>query len=250
MPKPIVFISHITPEKEIAIAFKDLIEASFLDMIEVFVSSDEQSIGMGQRWLDNITSALKTCKVEIILCSPQSIQRPWINFEAGAGWIRNISVIPLCHSGMEPSKLPLPLNLLQAATAGHASSLNLIFPVLAQAIGSATPRVDFTDFIAKVTDFERRYTFWDACNGAFSKLKAFNAQIIPALRTGKRIKLDLTETTIEKFGHFMPFLTQNNILRFQREGDTIVSTDGTFYSCSLNPMAKLAEILSDTNFQN
>lgn len=109
--KTLVFISHITPEKEVAIAFKELIEESFLNMIEVFVSSDGESINMGQRWLESITVALKKCSIEIVLCSPQSVQRPWINFEAGAAWIRDIPVIPLCHSGMEPSKLPVPLNL-------------------------------------------------------------------------------------------------------------------------------------------
>ena len=97
MDKRLVFISHIAEEKEVAIAVKELIESSFLGLIEVFVSSDQHSIGMGQKWLDQISAALKECVVEIVLCSPKSINRPWINFEAGAGWVRDISVIPLCH---------------------------------------------------------------------------------------------------------------------------------------------------------
>ena len=55
MDKPIVFISHITEEAELALKLKELIESSFLEMIEVFVSSDETSISAGSRWLDNIT---------------------------------------------------------------------------------------------------------------------------------------------------------------------------------------------------
>lgn len=250
MSKSIVFISHISPEKEIAIAFKELIEKSFLGMIDVFVSSDDDSIRMGQRWLDNITLALKTCSIEIILCSPKSIIRPWINFEAGAGWIREIPVIPLCHSGMEPSKLPLPLNLLQAASANQVSSLNLIFPVLAQAIGSQTPKVDFTDFITKVTAFERRYTFWDECNAAFSKIKALHADILPALRLGQRVDMQLTETQIGKIEDFMPFLAHHKILEFQRGGGVSVTPSGTFYPGTFIPLAKLAETLKDSNFKN
>ena len=76
MNKPIVFISHITEEKELAIEFKRLIEESFLGMLEVFVSSDEDSIASGSRWLDNITEALKNCVIELILCSPESVKRP------------------------------------------------------------------------------------------------------------------------------------------------------------------------------
>jgi hypothetical protein len=59
MRKPLVFISHITEEKEIAVALKDLVEATFLNMIDVFVSTDSKSIKMGRKWLDEITDALK-----------------------------------------------------------------------------------------------------------------------------------------------------------------------------------------------
>jgi TIR domain len=178
MKKSLVFISHIHEEKEIANEFKNLIEESFLGMIEVFVSSNEESIGMGQRWLDNITSVLKDSSVEILLCSPESVKRPWINFEAGAGWIRDIPVIPLCHSGMTPSNLPIPLNMLEAATANEISSLKLIFPVLARAIGSSVPNIDFTDFVEKVKDFEDRYTFWTKCNEYFRRLNSLRPELM------------------------------------------------------------------------
>jgi hypothetical protein len=154
MQKPLVFISHITEEKELAQALKHVVEAAFLNMIDVFVSSDPTSISLGRKWLDEITHALKTCTVEIILASPESVKRPWINFEGGSGWIREIPVIPLCHSGMTPAKLPAPLNSLQAATATEESQLKLIFPVLAGAIGCCPPELDFSEFVAAVTEFE------------------------------------------------------------------------------------------------
>lgn len=155
MHKPVVFISHITEEREVAGALKDLIDGSFLGMIEVFLSSDPSSIQVGQRWLDSITHALKACDVEIIIASPHSMYRPWINFEAGAGWVRDIPVIPLCHSGMTPTKLPYPMRALQATTATDAAQLKLIFPVLAKAIGCELPEIDFSDFISAVTQFEQ-----------------------------------------------------------------------------------------------
>jgi hypothetical protein len=63
MDKRLVFISHITEEQEVALAFKDLIESSFLGMIEIFVSSDHDNIRMGQKWIDQISNALKECAV-------------------------------------------------------------------------------------------------------------------------------------------------------------------------------------------
>jgi hypothetical protein len=153
--KPLVFISHITEEKQIAQALKQVVESTFLNMIDVFVSSDPTSVRMGRKWLEDITQGLKTCAVEIILASPESVKRPWINFEAGCGWIRDIPVIPLCHSSMVPSKLPSPLSALQGATATVEDELKLVFPVLAESIGCRLPPVDFSKFIATVKEFEQ-----------------------------------------------------------------------------------------------
>lgn len=155
MDRPIVFISHISEESAIAVTIKKLIDESFLGMLDVFVSSDNgESLPMGSRWLQRINDALKKCSVELILCSPQSIKRPWINFEAGAGWIRGIPVIPLCHSGMEPGGLPVPLDSLQAAKISDVESLKLILPILASAINARVPDVPLENFIAKVKAFE------------------------------------------------------------------------------------------------
>ncbi len=249
MSKSLVFISHITEEKEIAVAFKELIENSFLGMLEVFVSSDEDSIHMGQRWLDRISGGLKSCSVEIVLCSPKSITRPWINFEAGAGWVRDIPVIPLCHSGITPSQLPMPLNLLQAATANEIPSLKLILPVLAQAIDAKTPSIDFTEFVSKVKEFEARYTFWDACNAAFEQINNFNGSIISALKDGKSISMDLTETEINGLLKPMEFLTQNNILSLVRSGGITIGGRGMTHGCTLTPLPDLMRVVSNQHFK-
>jgi len=47
MSKKIVFISHIKEEKELALQVKHFIEDAFLGIIDVFVSSDENSIPLG-----------------------------------------------------------------------------------------------------------------------------------------------------------------------------------------------------------
>jgi hypothetical protein len=72
--KPLVFISHIAEEAEVAHLFKEAIETSFLNMVEVFVSSDNASVSIGSNWLDRITEGLRTCKAIFLLCSPASIK--------------------------------------------------------------------------------------------------------------------------------------------------------------------------------
>ncbi len=249
MTKPLLFISHIAAEKEVAIALKTLVEREFLNMIDVFVSSDDSTIGLGQKWLDAITDALRRCVVEIIVASPVSVKRPWINFEAGSGWIRNIPVIPLCHSGMAPSSLPIPLNLLQAAVATEVSQLKLVFPVLAKALGSASPSPDFDAFIQQVKDFEMRYTFWDECNRVFRVIDGIHADIIPALKQGRKITIDLTDIQINALQPILPFLSSNQLLTFRRAGGVKLTTSGTFYDCNLIPEPKLSATLADPNFK-
>ena len=67
MDKPTIFISHITEEKEIAIALKEFIEKKFLKTVDVFVSSHEESIKLGDDWLNNIKKSMKDCKLTIVI---------------------------------------------------------------------------------------------------------------------------------------------------------------------------------------
>lgn len=109
-----VFISHITEEPEIEMSIKGWIESTFLGNHEVIVSSDPDSMPAGTKWIDEITKAITSSKILILLCSPNSIHRPWINFEAGCGWAQSIPVIPICYGGLTKSELPPSINALQA----------------------------------------------------------------------------------------------------------------------------------------
>src|ERR1044072_1906616 len=106
-----IFLSHISEEAPLAKVLKEWIESTFAGQCEVFVSSDKSSNPPGSRWLDLIDSALTDSKAFIVLCSPSSLRRPWINFETGCGWIKRVPVIPLCHSGQKSGQLPMPISL-------------------------------------------------------------------------------------------------------------------------------------------
>lgn len=142
------------PEKELALALKALVSNAFMGMIDVFVSSDPESISMGGKWLDEITYGLKSCAIEIVLASPASVQRPWINFEAGAGWVRDIPVIPLCHSGMSPSNLPAPLSSLQGALATDTEQLQRVLDVMAKTLECNKSTIELSEFVQTVKDYQ------------------------------------------------------------------------------------------------
>lgn len=130
-----IFISHISEERELAECLKKWIDVLFLGDFDVFVSSDHTSIRLGKEWMEQINSALSECGIMLILCSPTAITRPWISFELGCGWIKTIPTIPICHSGMTPAALPLPLGLLQGLCIAEAQFLEHLLHHLAKELG-------------------------------------------------------------------------------------------------------------------
>ena len=146
-----VFISHITLEAPLASVLKKWIRTAFVESVEVFVSSDD-SITPGEDWLDRIRDSLKSTKVLLAICSKESVHRPWINFEAGAGWIRGIPVIPLCHSGMTVGGLPQPLSPLQALDVEGDDFARRLMAAVAKGLGltGGSPLSDYQEMEAEI----------------------------------------------------------------------------------------------------
>jgi hypothetical protein len=125
-----VFISHISEEAPLAHLLKSWIEATFPGQVSVFVSSDLVSIQAGDEWYDKIMEALGTTSVFIVVCSPISLERPWVNFETGVAAYRDVRIIPVCHRGMVPGKLPQPLHRFQGIDISHATMpIQLMTPI-------------------------------------------------------------------------------------------------------------------------
>lgn len=155
--KPEIFISHITSETEFAQLLKDHLTRDFLNFLKVFVSSDGQSIQGGVRWLEKLSDSLQRAQVEIVLCSKESIERPWVNFEAGAGWIRGIPLIPVCHAGLRPYELPVPLNMLQARELNQATDIKKLYQDIAKVIGMDPPSVNFDEIANQFCQLEKEH---------------------------------------------------------------------------------------------
>lgn len=149
-----IFISHITQENRIACILKELIEEKFLDTVSVFVSSHEDGLKMGTDWMSTIKKSMEDCQILIVVCSPLSIKRPWINFEAGAGWIKGIPVIPMCHSGLTPSELPVPLNSFQGGNLGNIEDIKRVFSRIAEVFGMKAPKLNSQEIDASIKTVE------------------------------------------------------------------------------------------------
>lgn len=194
--------------------------------------------------MENITTSLSKCAIELILCSPKSVKRPWINFEAGAGWVREIPVIPLCHSGMTPSELPIPLNLLQAANISDISSLKLIFPVLANSIEAKCPNILFDDFIENMKMLEKKYSFWDDIN---KELIEFNKKYIELFQVlpNMNIRTSLSEMQIMELEKILAILIQQGYIKLKKTGNYSFTTAGYLVEIELSSSNQYKNLFAD-----
>jgi hypothetical protein len=114
-----IFLSHISDEASEARALKQVLERG-LPGSHVFVSAAD--IHFGKQWLKEIEQALTGARAILTLCSPNSIRRPWLNFESGSGWARSIPVLTLCHKGLRENRVPDPLGIFQGLDLTDADS--------------------------------------------------------------------------------------------------------------------------------
>lgn len=164
-----LFLSHIHEEKDLAKIIQTAIEDEFGGFVTVFVSSDGKTIPAGSNLLKVIESGLLTCVGALYLISPKSVKRNWINFELGAVWIRSlisqnqggsqIPTIPICHSGMALSDLPMPLASLNAIQGNIASQLEFAFRSIQIAVGGkGRLKTDFDLLEKDIKEVEKKYT--------------------------------------------------------------------------------------------
>ncbi|MHB0977664.1 MAG: TIR domain-containing protein [Candidatus Aquicultorales bacterium] len=157
-----IFISHITEESRLASAFKNWIGSTFPE-VDVFVSSEVDDIPGGSKWLNELDTALVAAAVFVVLCSPESLKRPWINFEMGCGWIKRVPVIPVCHSGQRKGSLPPPVSTFQALELENERFVDDFLKSLCTHLGlSEVPSVDemriSQELIKAVSDTKKELT--------------------------------------------------------------------------------------------
>jgi hypothetical protein len=151
-----VFLSHISCEAILADIVEHHVSRDFIGLADVFVST-QASILVGSKWLDEVTSALNKANLHVVLASQESVKRKWINFEAGAAHVRGVPIIPLCHSGLAPAQLPVPLSESEGLVLSGKAGFERFYDAIAAKLGSRLPQVDYVAYAREVLAFERDY---------------------------------------------------------------------------------------------
>jgi TIR domain len=109
-----VFISYVHEDEDIAQAVQSLLALTLKLEEEVFLSADQTQVLAGHIWLDRIRNALDSCELLLLVLSERSINRAWVNFEAGAVWLAGKPVIPICIGRLLIEFLPQPYAGMQS----------------------------------------------------------------------------------------------------------------------------------------
>lgn len=81
---------------------------------KVFLTADEWTLYAGEVWLSRIRKELSEAEIVLALFSSRSVTRPWIHFEAGAAWLSNKLLIPVCVGSFRVEDLRIPYSGIQS----------------------------------------------------------------------------------------------------------------------------------------
>ncbi|MBS0368912.1 MAG: toll/interleukin-1 receptor domain-containing protein [Proteobacteria bacterium] len=122
-----LFLSHDSRDRERAKAIAQAVQRLTLGQISVWHSSDDGPSGglrPGQVWLDEIRRQIADSRALVVLLTPQSVNRPWLLFEAGFGAAQiNCAVIPVCVGIDSVADVPFPLAMYQTFQLADYDSL-------------------------------------------------------------------------------------------------------------------------------
>jgi|GEM_PF-5591812 len=155
-PRLSVFLSYRSVEARFADLLKQRLSRDFIGLVDVFLASDTTSIPAGVSWHSEILEGLHRSGLHIVICSSFAVRCPWINYEAGAAAARGTPIVPLCHSGLLPHQLPVPLSETEGGVITNAVSIERLYRRVADLIGSETPVVDFNAYAREFHDIERQ----------------------------------------------------------------------------------------------
>lgn len=211
MKKIHVFISHITEEKETALCLKEYLRETLGWGIKVFVSSDYESISGGAMWFKTIVDAIKDSLVEIVLLSPASVGRPWINFEAGVGFGKGLQVIHVVVHGLGRSEVGHPLSSLQIRSVEDEENVRALLLDVGKAIGQSLRVVHMARFLEEINNGNgSQGSSWQGAEwqGTFLAVDG------PVLKLAERSAQQYQESMAEALGKagFTPYLAARHNL--------------------------------------
>ena len=129
MSKPTIFFSHSSKDRDAILSIKNKLDTATGSVLDIFMSSDGQSIPFGTNWIHKIEEGLQSAKIMFVFVTEVSVASGWIYFEAGFAYSKGIQVVPV-GIGIDIGTLKAPLNLLQGFNITSEDSLNNFITII------------------------------------------------------------------------------------------------------------------------
>jgi hypothetical protein len=232
MKKPIVFFSHSSKDQKFLTRLKEMVVEKTGNSIDIFLSSDGESIPLGRNWVHSIQKALEGASLMFVFISPHSLRSNWLFFESGFAYSRDIKVVPVGILGVDLGTLPPPLSLLQGFNVTSADSLGNIIDLLNKTFSHNHPN-QFSN-----SEFKELYPKGeDVILSALGEYSMFVKNIIMNIMVGFLYNIDVTmDKTIQ--------ILKSEQLEFQKTGMDI-SAHGLMLNNSWSSKKKGSTILLD-----
>lgn len=107
-----LFLSHAGADRQVAEYLRSRITAS-VPGIDVFLASRPGQIPVGADWLATIKEELASSDAYLVLLTPASAGRPWVQFETGAAWMSDRLLVTVIAGALEKRDVPMPLSSFQ-----------------------------------------------------------------------------------------------------------------------------------------
>ena len=156
MDKPTIFFSHSSKDQEAITIINHLLKDKVDNSINIFQSSDGESIPFGRNWVYKIEEGLNNSKLMFVFISPNSVNSKWLYFESGYAYSKGIKVIPIGVFGFGLDQASSPLNLLQGFNITSEEGLNNIISIINDEFNKTIEldfeKKDFENFIRSQSD--------------------------------------------------------------------------------------------------
>ncbi len=159
-----IFISHHHTDKDLAEAWKKLIENISARQIEAWYSSDvrpESGVEMGRDWHEQLYQRLSESHLVIAIQTLANYNRPWVIWECGlaSGVNRVRGIIPIVY-GLERDELRSPLSIYQGYDGEQLEQIQEVCQRLAKAanleINNHTINRHLKNYLSTISSFHPR----------------------------------------------------------------------------------------------
>jgi hypothetical protein len=144
-----IFISHASTDRTVA---ESLAARLAGPDVMTFLASRPGDIRADAQWLPSIQTALREATAYVILLTPNSVVRPWVNFEFGAAWSSGKTYVLVRAGGLAAEEIPLPLSSQQIYSLEDAGELKAVLHAL-----GVTSAVDIDAMVSDVRSLVRQW---------------------------------------------------------------------------------------------